>query len=83
LECLRLLLRHADEDDAVADTALLPEPVGHVVFPLFVIELVNRNLFALRQRLHRFAELLRDLPQYHRRRNRFTQLLPHEGYQPT
>jgi hypothetical protein len=32
-EGLRFLMRHTDEHDAIAHTALLPDPVGDVVFP--------------------------------------------------
>jgi hypothetical protein len=31
-----------------------------------VLKLINRNLLAFRLRLHRFAELLRHLPQHYR-----------------
>jgi hypothetical protein len=47
-----------------------------------VVELVNRNLLPLRHRLHGIAELLGHLPQHHRRRDRFAQLLAHERDQP-
>src|SRR5262249_42072189 len=78
---LCFLLRHADEDDPISYPTLLAETVGYVVFPLLVLELVDRDLLPLHQSLHRLAELLGDLPQHHRRRNRLAQLLAHEGDQ--
>jgi hypothetical protein len=73
LESLRFLLRHTDEDDPVADVALAPTRIGHIVLALFVVELVNRDPISLRHRFDRIAELFRDL----------AQLLTHEGHQPT
>jgi len=82
LECLRLLLRHSDEHDPVTHAALLPNPIGDLVLPLLVVELADRNLLPLRHRFHGIAELLSYLPQHHRRRDRFAQLLAHERDQP-
>ena len=82
LERLRLLLCDPDEHDPVTDAALPPNPIGDIVLPLLVVELVNRNPFPLRHRLHGIAELLGHLPQHHRRRDRLAQLLAHERDQP-
>ena len=71
LECLCLLLRHAYEHDPIANPALLPDAVGDVIFPLFMIELIEGNLLLFRHHLYRIAELLGDLPQHHRRGDRF------------
>ena len=45
-----------------ASTALLPDIVGHIVLPLVVIELVDRNPLLFGHSRHRFPELLGDLP---------------------
>ena len=42
VECLRLLLGHSDEYDAVADLPLAAELIGYVVLPFLVIELIKR-----------------------------------------
>src|ERR1035441_256809 len=60
----------------------LPHQLGSLVLPLLAVELVDRNLLPFRHRPHRVAELLRDLSQHHRRRDRFTQLLPMKRDQP-
>jgi hypothetical protein len=41
-ERLRLFLCHADEGDPVLLAALLPDLVGDIVLPLFVVELIDR-----------------------------------------
>jgi hypothetical protein len=69
LEGLGLFLRHADEDDPIADAALLPHFVRDIVFPLFVIELIDRYSLLFRHRLYRVAELLGYLAQHHWRRD--------------
>jgi hypothetical protein len=66
VECLGLLLRHPDEDNAVSHVAATPKVVGNIVLPLLVPELIHRNAFLFGQDLHRFAKLLRDLPQNNR-----------------
>ena len=78
---LRLLLRHADKHDAVADPALLPESVGYLVLPFLMAELVHRDLLSLRHRLHVLTEFFRDLAQHYWRRNRLAQLLAHKAHQ--
>lgn len=76
VEGLRFLLRHPHEYAAVSHVAAAPETVGNIVFPLFVPEMLSRNAFLFGQCSHSFAKLLRDLPQYHGRRNRLPQLTP-------
>lgn len=56
LKCLRLFLCDSNEDDAVAHPALLPNSVGDVILALPVIELVDRDLLPLRQRLYRIPK---------------------------
>jgi hypothetical protein len=46
MEGLRFLLRHPNEHNAVAYVAVPPEAVGDIVFPLFVPELVHRDVFS-------------------------------------
>jgi hypothetical protein len=70
VERLGLLMRHPDEDNAVAHLTLPAEVVGDVVLPLFVIELVDRYVRSLRLRLHCPAESLRYLSEHHRGWNR-------------
>jgi hypothetical protein len=53
-----LLLCYANEDDPVANPALLSDAVSYLILPLFVVELVNRNLFPFRQRYHGIAKFL-------------------------
>src|SRR5882724_3851587 len=60
-ERFRLLLRHPDENDLIPHAPLPAEVVGDIVFSLFVLKLINRNLIPFRLRLHRFAKLLRHL----------------------
>jgi len=78
---LSIDLRAAERLLLLLHAAVPPEGIGNVVFPLFVLKLVNRNLLAFRLHLHRFAELLRHLSQRYRRWNRLAQLNPHECHQ--
>jgi hypothetical protein len=48
LKCLGFLLRHTDEHDRVPHRTLTAEFVGQIIFLLFVLELINRNLVPLR-----------------------------------
>src|ERR1035437_1648257 len=82
VERLGLLLRHPNEDNAVAHLSLTAEVVGDVVLPFLVMELVDRYSLALRLRLHRFTESLRYPSEDHRRWNRHPQLEAHEHRQP-
>jgi hypothetical protein len=54
---------HPDEHGTVADAALPAELIGHVIFPLFVVERIDQNLPALRQRFHGITKLLGHLAQ--------------------
>ena len=76
------LRRHPHKHDGIAHFTAAAKAVGNVVFSLFVPELIQRNVFLFGQGLHGFAKLLRDLPPYHRRRNRFSQLIAHKEHQP-
>jgi hypothetical protein len=77
-ERMRLLLSYPNENDPIPHLPLPAEVVGDVVFPLFVIELVNRYAFSRGLGLDRFAESLRDLPEHRRGWKWLPQLEAHE-----
>jgi hypothetical protein len=56
LKRLGFLLRHPDKDDRIPHRTLTAEFIRQVIFLLLVPELVNRNRFPFRQRLHCLAE---------------------------